>query len=904
MSTIESVGFQDKVANGGKSRLTNRSPDGDYTIDLLGIVRRRFPIIVASALLGGAAGFAYYLLAPASFQSTSQILLMQNDSGAMVSNMKNAEQAISEDLLSTHMSLVQSSKILSKALQTEIPHEYRQQVLEGAQVSTVTSSDGDGKQVGPNEPASMQPKTESAQPNAEALPTDTGVAQPSTYSVHEEPPQTPPANKVHAEGIEQVSASQNPETQSDMTNESSADNHANTEQKSSDIVDDQLEIMTLGMLPSILEKLGEDETVVKFIQDRLYVTRGGQGRAKDARILSIGFRHSDPEEARLIVNAIVKEYTAYVQTKFKDINREAVDLIQKAREELQTDIEDRYEQYRKFRLNAPMLPGSASGTNVFATRYEELSNEISRLDLKIDEATGRLELVKDRLKELESTPDTLAIEKLALIDLDNAQRLGVLVTVERGEAQTAAFQALQPERMAGATAEYSSLLQLKAELRKSQKDLGEQHPKVLSLRAQIAEMEDFKSKKESLLGVSTEAPQLTPDDVMKAYIRLLQGDLDALIRNRKDVEVRLLEAEQQAKGLVEYELQNEEYSRGLSRQEDLFDSVVARLRDINMKQESSSLILEVIQDAELGEKVSPKLSIAGAIAVAMTLLLSGGGVLAAEFADKRVHSSEEIEEHLGTSVLSHIVDFDADTEARNSLKSRFKPGMSLAPSVLTWHRPACRASEAYRTVRAELIFRSSNQHTIIAVTSPNQGDGKSTTSVNLAVSLAKAGKSVLLLEADMRRPSISKLIEITAKTTLSDYLHGKCELDSSTTKVVDGLSVIAGGNCADNASELLSSPRFADLLINLKQQYDFVLVDCPPMLPVSDPAIVAPMVDGVILVVSSKQNSVNELKECRRILDAKNANVCGAVVNRVSSSPTSGYYYGGYTQNASYSSNT
>lgn len=837
MSTIESIGLQEKVVSGVKNR-PSRSTDGEYSIDLLGVLRRRFPIILASTVLGGAAGAAYFMLAPASFQSNSQILLMQNDSGAMVSNVKNAEQSISEDLLATHMSLIQSSKILLSALKTEVPAEYTRSAL---------ADDG---------------------------------SQPETAEEAEE------ANT-------QVQAEAHVESQAKAQTEAQTASHEETS-----------EPMTLGKLPSILNKLNADETVVKYIQDHLYVTRGGQGQAKDARILSVGFRHSNPEEARLVVNAIVKEYTSYVQTKFKDINREAVDLIQKAREELQTEIEDRYDEYREFRLKAPILPGSASETNVFAVRYEELSNEISRLNLKIDESTGRLELVKERLKELESVPNTLDIEKLALIDLENAQRLGILVTVERGEAQTASFQALQPERMAGATAEYSSLLLLKAELRKSQKDLGEQHPKVLSLRAQIQEMEDYKSKKDSVLGVNTEAPQLTPDDVMKAYLRLLQSDLDALVRNRTDVEVRLLEAEEQAKGLVDYELQNEEFSRSLTRQEDLFDSVVTRLRDINMKQESSSLILEVIQDAELGEKVSPKLPIAGAIAIAMTLLFSGGGVLAAEFVDKRVHSSEEIEEHLGTSVLSHIVDFGADTETRKSVKSRFIAGMNLAPRVLTYHLPGCRASESYRTVRAELIFQTSNQRSVIAVTSPNQGDGKSTTTVNLAVSIARAGKSVLLLEADMRRPSLSNLVAITAKAALSDYLQGKCELDSTITKVMDGLSVIAGGNSSDNASELLSGAKFADLLMNLRKQYDFVLVDCPPMLPVSDPTIVAPMVDGVILVVSSKQNSVNDLKECRRILESKNAKVCGAIVNRVAASSSSGYYYGSYTQNAHYSPTT
>ncbi len=126
------------------------------------------------------------------------------------------------------------------------------------------------------------------------------------------------------------------------------------------------------------------------------------------------------------------------------------------------------------------MASTSGGPNIYAQRYEELAAKLSTLETNIDESRGRLDLVKTGLESL-GTGDGRELEKLALIDERNAERLGILVTVDRGEAQTAEFLALQPQRMAGATAEFSSILALKAKLREATDEYGANHPTVRTL---------------------------------------------------------------------------------------------------------------------------------------------------------------------------------------------------------------------------------------------------------------------------------------------------------------------------------------------------------------------------------------------------------------------------------------
>lgn len=767
---------QNKRSKGDSKSSSKES--AEFSIDLLAVLGRRWGLIVSSCVLGLAVGAAYFLLLPPKYESRSQILLMQDEAVSMANNGAVGDSSPSEDLLATHMSVIQSKRLVREALE-------------------------------------------------------------------------------------------------------------------------QAELLEL---PSIVAQLGEEGAPEAYVIDNLYVTRGGEGAARDARILTIAFRHGVPEDSQVINQALVDHYQAFVKEKFnKDTGDETVNLINKARTDIKAELDMLAEEYKQFRKGAPLLASTDQGANIHAIRYEELASEISALQTEIDDGTARLKLVDVGLKSLEGS-DGPELQKLALIDQINAERLGILVMVERGEAQTASFQALQPERMAGAQVEYSSLLGLKAELTQAMADYGPKHPEVVALQSQVDQMVDFIKGREEILGVGDDEVPLTPDDIMAAYVSLLKNDLLALKQRKSDLGKQQTVAESAARELLELEFEDEQYQSELLRQEDLYASVIERIKDINLNQGVSPLIQEVVEEATIGEKVSPNAPIAAAISMLTAMLLAGSSVLVAELSDKTLRSSEDVEEVYGAQVLSSVPDFAKDAETRLAMRRIAKTNPDLDPTLITYHDSNSRISEVFRGVRTQLLFQMSGEKRIFMVTSPSQGEGKSTTGANLAISLAGTGKSVLLVDCDLRRPRVNKLFSREQQPGLSDILTGSVQLGEVIhPSPIESLQLLTAGTDVDNPAELLARPEFANLIKELRDQFDIVMIDCPPLLPVADPAIVAGHVDGVILVTSLGADAYPKAKRASEILESTGAEVLGVIVNKTG---TKGIGYGEdeYGYSAQYSS--
>ena len=169
------------------------------------------------------------------------------------------------------------------------------------------------------------------------------------------------------------------------------------------------------------------------------------------------------------------------------------------------------------------------------------------------------------------------------------------------------------------------------------------------------------------------------------------------------------------------------------------------------------------------------------------------------------------------------------------------------------------------------------------VTSPNMGDGKSTLAANLAVSIAQSGKRVILVDADLRRPRMHKLFGVRPAAAWRSVIAGRRRAGRrrSATTGIPGLSVLPCGPLPPNPAELLTSPRFKELLEELRDQYDFVLVDTPPLLAVTDPCVVAPRVDGVVLTIRISKNGRPAPSAPARSSATLGVNVLGVVVNGV-----------------------
>jgi capsular exopolysaccharide synthesis family protein len=216
-----------------------------------------------------------------------------------------------------------------------------------------------------------------------------------------------------------------------------------------------------------------------------------------------------------------------------------------------------------------------------------------------------------------------------------------------------------------------------------------------------------------------------------------------------------------------------------------------------------------------------------------------------------------------------------------------------ARRLVTVLDPTSSGAEAYRTLRTNLVYAAvllDESSKVIVLTSPGPGEGKSTTCANLGVVLAQAGKKVLIVDCDFRKPVMHRFFGMRNIHGVVDVLVGERKLEEVGAEPVEGLKVIAVGHIPPNPTELLGSRRFSELLASFREEFDYVLVDAPPVGLVSDPAILAAQGDGVLLVSDAQNTRKGSVRQAMRSLEVVGANVLGTAMNNVDTSQI-GYYY-------------
>ena len=209
--------------------------------------------------------------------------------------------------------------------------------------------------------------------------------------------------------------------------------------------------------------------------------------------------------------------------------------------------------------------------------------------------------------------------------------------------------------------------------------------------------------------------------------------------------------------------------------------------------------------------------------------------------------------------------------------------------------PQSPISEQYRTIRTNLQFASVDEPLqSILITSAGPSSGKSLTAANLAVVYAQQGKKTLLIDADMRKPTVHYTFRIDNLSGLSNMLVGDTTLEQAVSPSdVDNLDVLTCGPIPPNPAELLASKRMEEILKQANQLYDFVIFDTPPLLAVTDAKILANIVDGCILVIRSNVTKMEEVEKATDLLDDGRAKVLGAILNDKEKKESAYYYYYG-----------
>jgi capsular exopolysaccharide synthesis family protein len=308
--------------------------------------------------------------------------------------------------------------------------------------------------------------------------------------------------------------------------------------------------------------------------------------------------------------------------------------------------------------------------------------------------------------------------------------------------------------------------------------------------------------------------------------------------------------------------------------------------------EAGGITATVWEPAALPEgPVSPDPERNGLLALALGLVVGLGLAFLWEYFDDRWHSPEEVQQVSGIPTFGFIPEIKGSEGSKKGKRGRL-PGSDkllgqgedgdFAEHLVMLQNSTSVAAEAYRTLRTNLLYGfGDNPPKTIVLTSAGPREGKTITCANLGVVMAQAGKKTLIVDCDLRKPMMHKTFQLRNVWGLVDLLAGEYELQSVLQQATSNLFVISAGPPLQNPAELLSSKSFATFLGQVRQEFDYVLMDSAPVQLVADPAILASQSDGVLLILDAQNSRKRAVRQSMRALEVVRAKVIGTVINKL-----------------------
>ena len=499
---------------------------------------------------------------------------------------------------------------------------------------------------------------------------------------------------------------------------------------------------------------------------------------------------------------------------------------------------------------------------------EWLEQQLAAQRRKVEESEAALQRYKEQ-------NDAIAVEDRQNIVVQQLADLNAAVTKAKTERieKEALYNQLRAIQNTDALDAFPAVLgneyiqRLKGELGDLQaqqaalsEKFGERHPEMIKVRTAI-EAATAKLKVEIDKVVQSVR---TEYETALSQERTLAGALEsqkaaALSLNRKGIEFSVLQREAESNRQV-------------------YEALLQRTKETGISSELRASNIRIVDAAEVpGAPFLPNRVCDLTTGAVSGLVLALGLVFLFEYLDNRIKSPQEMRTQLGIPFLGMLPAIDAGSI-----------GALPAPVPANF-------AEAIRGVRTNVLFSSADDGTrTLVVTSAGPGEGKSMFSSNLALSLAQAGQRVLHMDADMRRPRVHEIFDIPQEPGLSNLLVGDCKPSEAIRKTsVPNLCVLPAGMIPPNPAELLGSKRCDEFLATLREHFDWIVIDSPPVLAVADASILANSATGVVFVVGADQTSRQAAKAALDQLVAVQAHVIGGVLNRVSLDKNP-YYYGSY----------
>ncbi|MDA8745607.1 polysaccharide biosynthesis tyrosine autokinase [Rubripirellula amarantea] len=621
--------------------------------------------------------------------------------------------------------------------------------------------------------------------------------------------------------------------------------------------------------PSIVAKAEPPEDTVTYVASNLRIDRGGLGAAKKARSLTVTFDHSDPVVAQQVLQAVIDQYLQTLSQKVDEILERSHRVVLDTQQQLAAKIGELEQRQKLARDQAPILFDGSNTTNVYEERYRSLQSELVSADLEVSKLRSRLEQVNSTIEQIAASDrKSDHIDKLALIDVESLQRMGVFTDMQRDAASSTEARAELPGEVERARIEISQVLELSSERQRLVSVFGSKHPKVADIEKQITLTKQFlfdQAKREEDSSQAS-SPTLDPEAMLKAYVGFLRNDLASHLERKTELQ-RLVElAEEQAREFVAFERSDRLLQNEIDRQRALFDGVMERVVNMNSAGDTASFTQEILEDPRVGELVWPKPLLCLALGLLGGVLVGSGVGVSREFMDQRFASVEQFETALGLQAFG-VIDDLSGIELSTSPKATGNAKGSRETFRLT------------RTILAQSI-QSRGIHSM-GITSPTPGDGKSTMVSHLSTSFIRSGMRVLLIDADLRRPTIHKLFGLPNELGLSQFISGSATLDEviQSTKS-DDFKVITSGEISLDSPEWLQTAALEELL-RQTEDFDLVLFDLPPVLAVSDAAVVLPRLDASLLVSRVATNKRHQVINAAKRIDAAGGQWIGALLNIV-----------------------
>ncbi len=586
---------------------------------------------------------------------------------------------------------------------------------------------------------------------------------------------------------------------------------------------------------------------------------------RKTNFVSVGYESRDPEAAAGVVRAVIDSYLSFVEETHRGTAADVLDVLTTERDQLASDLENKQHvlQQSRERVGHLSLPDR-----------EDVIDPIIARAIRINDSL--LEAQQVRL-DLQASMITL---QGAIARNEDLRQHIALVQETIGEKVMLAAMGMADNDMSVLADQQTALLEIESELAKLAPFYAAEHPTIKSLKQQAAIKRQYLAEYHNLNARPDSAGN---QDLATMLTSMLQQALDQAYERERQLEssfqLARAEASRQSGQLVGLEM----LQREVNRLEKLHDVLFDKIATVDIHQVQAPIRATIVEEPLPNlEASSPKLRTILVGSILSGLMLGFGVAYIQDLLDDRFGSPEEITLQLGVRVLALVRQLQA------------LPGKGLE-TVQMVANPQAVDSEAFRTLRTSIALSTEVSERLV-ISSSEPGDGKTTISANLAASYALSGKRTLVIDADLRKPGMTTLLDLKGHAGVTDVLSAREEIGTVAESCLhhtslENLDVIPAGPRRPDPAELLLGPNFAELLAWADAHYDQVLVDCPPTLAVSDAQIIGRLVDGVVLVVTPEKNHRRLVARACHNFQSAGIPLIGIVANRITQQ-SHGYGYG------------